>query len=119
MWRFRGPRCHYTVGDDNHPHAAANQVGCKLHESIVLPLRPAIFDGDILALVEAGLAQTSQEHAQALAGTTRSAAEISDHRQRGLLGARRERPRRRAAEPADEFTPLKAKPHLPLRASQW
>ena len=32
----------------------------------------------------------------------------------GLLRARRERPRRRAAEPNDEFAPSKAKPHLPL-----
>jgi hypothetical protein len=31
-----------------------------------------------------------------------------------LLRARRERPRRRAAEPSDEFTP--SKPHLTLRA---
>jgi hypothetical protein len=31
-----------------------------------------------------------------------------------LLRPRRERPRRRAAEPGDEFAPSKAKPHLPL-----
>jgi hypothetical protein len=37
-----------------------------------------------------------------------------DHRQCSLLRPRRERPRRRAAEPSDEFAPFKANPHLPL-----
>ena len=88
---------------DNHPHTAADQVGCKLRESIVLPFRPAIFDGDILAFAEAGLAQTLKEHPQALAGyPLRSAAEIPDHWHRRLLRAHRERPCRRATEKRDE-----------------
>jgi hypothetical protein len=45
------------------------------------------------------------ERALTLRGVT-SDADIADHGQRSLLGARRKRPRRRAANERDEFAPL-------------
>src|SRR5262249_13374496 len=69
---------------------------------------PAELDRYVLALFEACVAQAFTERGQALATHLRSGrAEISHHRHRRLLRARRERPcGRRAAEQRDERAPL-------------
>src|SRR5262249_12047587 len=77
-------------------------------KSIVLILRPAVFDSHVLALDIAGFAQAPTERAQtAREHVRRFTAEVSDHGHRRLLRVRRERPcRRRAAEQRDELPPL-------------
>src|SRR5262249_5955577 len=66
----------------------------------------AIFDGDVLALDESGLVQALPECTDKLSRAGRPrAAEEPDHRHRRLLRARRDRPRRRAADERDELPP--------------
>ena len=90
---------------DNHGHLAVNEIGQQRWKSIVLILRPAVFDRYVLALDIAGFAQTLTERAQtAREHVRRFAPEVSDHWHRGLLRARRERPRRRAAHERYERT---------------
>src|SRR5215475_12841929 len=92
----------------NHRHLTAYQIGCEVGQYIVLVLRPAILDHDILALDVAGFANALPEWGQiACTISKRRAAEESNHRHRGLLRARRERPRdRRAPEQRDELAPF-------------
>jgi hypothetical protein len=95
-----------TWGDD-HVHLAANQIGGQRWQSIVSILGPAVFDRDILALQIAGLFQPLPDglYAESVS-LRRSGKEQADHRHRRLLRARRERPRRRAAEEGDERAPF-------------
>jgi hypothetical protein len=77
-------------------------------QAIVVALRPAVFDGDGLALdisrLTQGLAQRGQTRRVVV---PRLAAEISDHRHRRLLPTRGERPRRRSgAEERDDIAPF-------------
>jgi hypothetical protein len=88
------------------------QIGCEVGQYVVLVLRPAILDHDILALDVAGFANALPECGQ-IAGTIskRRAAEKPDHRP--LLRTRRERPRgHTAADEDDEVAPPDAKCHL-------
>jgi hypothetical protein len=77
--------------DDRHP--LAREFGRLPRQAIVIALRPAVFDGDGLALdisrLTQGLAQRGQTRRVVV---PRLAAEISDHRHRRLLPTRRERP---------------------------
>ena len=95
------------AGRGNHGHLTANQIGRQRRQSIVLVLRPAIFDRHVPALDIAGFAQALAERAHTVrVPVRRCAAEEPDHRHRRLLRARRERPRRRrAAEQRDELAP--------------
>ena len=73
----------------------------------ILTLGPAVFDRHVLALDIAGFLQALAKCAQAVRERVRRCAvEKPDHRHRRLLRARRERPRRRAAEQRDELAPL-------------
>ena len=56
-----------AAGRDNHGHLAANQIGRQCRQSIVLALRPAIFDRHVPALDVAGFAQALAERAQTAA----------------------------------------------------
>src|SRR5215470_3644728 len=88
----------------DHRHLTAYQIGCEVGQYIVLVLRPAILDHDILALDVAGFANALPECGQiACTISKRRAAEESNHRHRRLLRARRERPRGRAAKQRDEL----------------
>src|SRR5499427_2494969 len=89
----------------DHRHLTAYQIGCEVGQSVVLVLRPAILDHDILALDVAGFANALPECGQiACAIGKRRTAEEPDHRHRRLLRTRRERPRNhRAAEQRDEI----------------
>src|SRR5262245_17827688 len=92
----------------DHRHLPAYQIGCEVGQYVVLVLRPAILDHDILALDVAGFAEALAECRQiACTIDRRRAAEKSDHRHRWLLRVRRQRPRRRTAEQRDE----RAAPH--------
>src|SRR5215468_8768241 len=69
-----------------------------------MTLGPAIFDRHVPTLDITGLAQALVKCAQpACPQIRRLAADVSDHRHCGLLRARRERPRRRAADQRDEL----------------
>src|SRR5215471_5696756 len=75
--------------------------------SVIAAFRPAILDRHILALDIAGLLQTLMKRAHhGCEAVGQSAVEEPDHRHRRLLRARRERPRRRAAEQRDERAAL-------------
>src|SRR5262249_2524541 len=76
-------------------------------KSIVLIVRPAVFDSHVLALDIAAFAQALTEPAQtAREHVRRFTAEVSDHRHRRLLRPRCHRPRRRrAAEQRYELAP--------------
>src|SRR5262245_10012481 len=91
----------------DHRHLPAYQIGCEVGQYVVLVLRPAILDHDILALDVAGFAEALAECRQiACTIDRRRAAEKSDHRHRRLLCPRRERPGRRTAEEHDERAAL-------------
>src|SRR5262249_13487496 len=90
---------------ENHSHLTANQVGRKLWQSIVLILRPTIFDRHVLALDKSGFLEALAEcgHEVGPIGK-RSTVEETDHRH--CLRPRRERPRRCAAQQRDERAAL-------------
>src|SRR5262245_2526778 len=68
--------------------------------------RPPVFDRDILALDVAGLAQAISERRSEISVSIRvTGIEKPNYGHRRLLRARRERPRRRAAEQRDECAP--------------
>src|SRR5262245_17164530 len=88
----------------DHRHLTAYQIGCEVGQSVVLVLRPAIFDHHILALDIAGFTNALLEWRQIPCTISkRRATEESDHRCRSLLCPRRNRSRRRAADQRDEL----------------
>src|SRR6476620_2495209 len=98
----------------DHRDLTAYQIGCEVGQYVVLVLRPAILDHDILALDVAGFANALPECGQiACTISKRAAAEKSDHRHCWLLRARRERPRCRAAKSQDDLAP----PHHSITSS--
>ena len=52
---------------DNHGHLTANQIGRQCRQSVVLILRPAIFDRYVLAFDIAGFSQALAERGQDVA----------------------------------------------------
>ena len=100
----------------DHGHLTAHQIGCEVGQSVDLVLRPAILDHDILALDVAGFTNALPEccHETCSVGKRRTA-EKPNHRHRGLLRARRERPSRRAAERGQEFSSFDVACHVTLR----
>src|SRR5262249_39615355 len=97
--RCRAARC----GDDGH--LALHKLGHQCRHAIDLILCPTIFDYNIAAIDETGFAEALTKCRGEMGASIGGAVmEKSDHRQRGLLRTRRERPRhRRAAEERDEF----------------
>ena len=93
-------RCRRLAVRDNHGHPTTNQIGRQRRQTIISPLRPAIFDRHVPALDPPRFFQTLMECDQklrVLAG--RPGVEEPDHRHRRLLRACYARPRdRRAAE---------------------
>src|SRR5262249_29585127 len=91
-----------AVGDD-HVHLAAHQIGRQFGQPINVTSGPAPFDRNRLPLDVTGPLQAVAKCCNEMLGTLeRCATKKSDHRHRRLLRARRERPRRRAAEQRDE-----------------
>jgi hypothetical protein len=105
-------KCRGCAGRGNHGDLSANQFGRQQRQPLVLPLRPAVFDRDALALDMTDFLQALAErghHVRVRLG--RRAAQESDHRHRRLLRAHGERPADRcAAEKCDEFAPLHVPP---------
>ena len=82
----------------------SNELGCELGEAFAASLRPAIFDREIAAVDPTEIAHSLHEGGGPLALRRRAArSEQSDGRHLRLLRARRERPRRHAAEQRDEL----------------
>src|SRR5262245_35037482 len=81
------------------------------------PLRPTIFDAEVLPLQVSGLGQASPECVYAIGGIRgHGTVKKSDHCQSRLLRARRERPRRSTtAHERNELAPLDMK-HATLLA---
>src|SRR5215831_1126156 len=103
-----GRNCRQRVVRSDHCHLTAYQIGCEVGESIILVVRPAIFDRHILVFDVPGFADALPEcgHETCSIGRRR-AAEKPNHRHSRLLCARPERPgRRRAAEKRDECATL-------------
>jgi hypothetical protein len=101
-----GYNCLGAAMRSDHRHLTAYQIGCKVGQSIILVLRPAILDRHILALDVAGFTNALPECGQKTCtiGRRPRAAEEPDHRYRCLLSPRRDRPRsRRAADERDEL----------------
>src|SRR5262245_11742326 len=90
----------------DHRHLTAYQIGCEVGQYIVLVLRPARLDHDIVGLDVAGFANALPECGQiACTISKRRAAEESNHRHRWLLRTRPKRPCRRPAEQRNELAP--------------
>src|SRR5215472_908648 len=76
-------------------------------QPIQLALGPAVFDRDVLALRVAGILEPLAKRPQTIAiAVRRLAVEEPDHRHRGLLRPRRERPRGRCAENSEQCAAL-------------
>src|SRR5262249_37464479 len=93
-----------TCGKD-HGRLKVNQIGHHRGQAITMPVRPAVFDGDVFAFDKTRFFQTALE-----CGHERSpfcggwATKKADHWDSPMLRARRARPRhRRAAEQRDEL----------------
>src|SRR5262249_40992964 len=97
-----------TTCRNNHRHLAANQICRQRRKLIIVTQCPAKIDLHILPTEIAEFAQPALERNYVSAGIFwRPAAEKSDHRH-WLLRARRERPRRRAADERDKIAPFQS-----------
>src|SRR5262249_2416391 len=107
---FSRQRRHRAPWRRNHTRLPMHQVSHLLGEPVEAPFRQAILDGNVLALDVAGFTNALSECGQKACtiGKERPrSAEEPDHRHRGLLRARRKRPRgRRAAEQRYELAPF-------------
>ena len=94
-------------GRGDHGHLAADQIGRKRRQSIVLVFRKPVFDRHVAAFDIAGFTQATAERIREVGPViSPQAGQEADHRHRRLLRARRERPRRRrTAEQRDELAP--------------
>src|SRR5262245_12315351 len=95
-------------GRGDHRYLAADQIGRKRRQSIILAFRKVEFDRHVAAFHVAGLTQATAKRVDKVASVILSqAAQEADHRHRRLLRARRERPcDRRAAQKCDELAAL-------------
>src|SRR5262249_14515858 len=95
-----------AFGRGDHGNLSAHQFTGQRRQPIILTVRPAVFDCDVLALDMARLLQPLSKRAQTLhVVLKRCGAEEADHRKRRLLRARRERPGCHSAEERDELAP--------------
>src|SRR5262249_28039592 len=111
----RDDRCRLLCRDDcwgccrnNDIDLELDKLGRDLDEPLAASLRPAILDRNIAIFNPTELAQPLHKASARLAlGKKRGRAQEPDDRQLArLLRARRERPRRRAAEKRDELAPV-------------
>jgi probable HAF family extracellular repeat protein len=101
----------YQDNSGGHGFATARQVHREFGQTLILPLRPAIFDRHVPSVDETGLAHALTERSQQVfAPTGRPAIEPPDCRHFLLLRKRRQWPRkrrrRRAAEQGNELATL-------------
>src|SRR5262245_2429339 len=95
---------------EDQVHIGANQLGGQFGKSLVVPLRPAVLDGDVRTLDITEVAQTQADSLKPRGKRRwRCQAEESDPRHFAwLLRPRRKRPRGRAAQECDEVAPAHA-----------
>ena len=92
----------------DHGDLPANQIRCKRRQPVMLTLRPAIFDRDVLAIDKSGLVQPLSERVDKRRGTgSRCPSGETDRGYRRLLRTRS----KRKGEPgtrntADERSPV-------------
>src|SRR4030095_12886380 len=87
-----------------HGGLQAGQVSQQGRQPFIPPFRPALLDHDVATLDEAGLSQAAAKRSHDVLERCRGGvAQEADDGHRRLLRARRERPRRRAAEQRDEL----------------
>jgi hypothetical protein len=104
--RHSGTRCLYAAGRNDQIHSAANEVRRQRRKAIKLTIPPSVFERDVQALLKAAFRESLANEGQTFAiGSCRGAAEDADYRNRRLLRACGERPRRRTAEQRDELAP--------------
>ena len=90
----------------DHRDAAADEIGCKRWQPIILIFRPAVLDRHVLALEKAGFLQALEELNDRVPGVISNPSdEEPDHRHRRLLRPRHHRPRCRARKSRDELPP--------------
>jgi hypothetical protein len=84
-----GCKCRGAAGRGNHGDLSANQLRRQHRQPIVLPLRPAVFDRDVLALDITDFLEALAERGYYVrVRLGRRAAQESNHRHRRLLRAR-------------------------------
>src|SRR5262249_57196775 len=119
-WNRRGRRLGGTRRDGStcggqNRYAPLNEFRHERGQSINLIERIAIFDRDVPALDKTGFAKTLPERRYERRRIfRRRGPHEPNHRHRRLLRARRERPRRRAAEKRDEVAPTDVDCHVTL-----
>src|SRR5215831_2325251 len=87
----------------DHGNLSTNQICRQRRKAVVLTVGPSIFDYDVLAFDVTGFVETRPERGQVLGVRVgRCAVEKPNYRDRRLLRACCEWPRRRAAEQRDE-----------------
>ena len=78
-----------AAGGGDQRHLAADQLGGEVRQPLVVPVGPAIVDGDVVAVDETGLAQAFEKRIEAaLVLLRRTGMQKPDHRQRRLLRPR-------------------------------
>jgi hypothetical protein len=97
-----------SAGNDQL-HLTLNEIRQQLWQSVVLTSCPTVLNQDVATLDEAAFAQAlvkcSHKPRERASWRKIGAAYEPDHRHRGLLCSRRQRPNRsRAAEKGDEFS---------------
>src|SRR5262249_39660627 len=111
---FRRPDCRCAFGhDDIQPQS--NQLGCDLRKRVLLALGKAVLDANVLPLDPAVFLQclTKCLNLPPPPRGARAARQEKANRPRSsrLLRARRERPRRRAADESDELAAFHVRRH--------
>src|SRR5262249_20803908 len=87
-------------------YATAGEVGHERRQAIVSAAEPMVFDDHVLAIDVADFAKAFRERSRMASGAIkRSTTDKADYRHRLPLRARREWPRRRAAEQCYERAP--------------
>src|SRR5262249_44988144 len=78
---FGGARSRRVARYRNYPNLTADQLGRQLRHPLILPLRPAVFDRDVLTFHETGFVETFAEcgHVER-PDVDRTGTEKSDHR---------------------------------------
>jgi len=88
-------QCGRRAGGSNDSHAPVDQIGRQIRQPFVLPIRPPVFDQDILPFDKAHLAQTTAKLVRKFLVVVRCRGiEETNHRYpAGLLSARASSPR--------------------------
>jgi hypothetical protein len=88
-------------------HLPLNEFGGQGRQLVVVSIGPAIFNRYILIfIVPSGTQATTEGVHEVCRGSSRSSVEISNYRERALLGSRRERPRHDRTRQRKEVAPL-------------